>query len=171
MDIETLHKIQLQEKRGGVLATLEKTFFAECFEFIDLKRQLLEANYSALARNDLDNAILILRDILTKRQQKIILKALNDFKSNANSIEGLTNEEADFYVALLDLLNRHSLKINSQISGEKKLVKVKILSEVPEFIGKNSKSLGPFAPDQEVELDSGDAKTLISRNLAVSVTA
>ncbi len=170
MELRDIHKIQLQERKSGVLMKLEKDFYRQCYELLQSKKAMLDSHYSELARNDFENARNVFKDLVLRRNQKILLKALGDLKASAVSIDGLTEEEQGFYTTLLDVLNKHHLSMANIFEAKPSLKKkIKILQDLPSFISSSAQVIGPFYSGDEVEVASTDARSLVEKNLAVII--
>lgn len=181
---ERLRRIQLSERRHAVLSQIDDNFYSE------LKERLSGLCDDTSADNrEYRNFCQIGRDIIARRKQKIVAKAQRDLSNNQISSEGLASQERDFYLSMVGLLKRMDSLLESQetsFDGKKAVeqsaaksvsaaaaddrafmtVKVKMLSDVPEFVSSDLDSVGPFSRSQVVDLPKDVADLLVNRSLA-----
>ncbi len=104
------------------------------------------------------------------REKKLLNKALIAAHTKDITIEKMAKQESDTYKKMLKLLNDHN-EIYSSLFGEKQkeekeLVSIKILKEVPTFVGTDMQEYGPFSEGQKVDVTSKIAKLLLMRKIA-----
>jgi hypothetical protein len=82
----------------------------------------------------------------------------------------MASQEKDAFKKLLKVLEEHNKvctglfgEVNEKDSGK---VALKMLKDVPTFIGTDMKEYGPFAKDEAVELPKKIAQLFLSRKLA-----
>ena len=109
-----------------------------------------------------------------------MLKALRDVQFNEISSDALTSEERELYLSVVKALKEHFNKLG--LSGEeeikkavekgekkKKTIKVKMLIELPEFVGSDMQTYGPFKKGEIIELRKEEALLLMNRKAAEKV--
>ena len=175
---EKLRRIQLSERRHAVLSQIDDDFYSE------LKRRLsaLSGEGSFEDNREYRNFCQIGRDIIARRKQKIVAKAQRDLSNNQISSEGLASQEREFYLSMVGLLKRMDSVLDAE-EHEKKAaepsgakaasddrtfitVKVRMLSDVPEFVSTDLEPVGPFSRSQVVDLPKEVADLLVNRSLA-----
>jgi len=175
LSYEALRRIQLQEKHNATLTVVDEAFYESYAVFLAQQVERLRQAFSLDEVKLYENTQKILKEIIEKRQQKILLKALRDLKTGDVSSEGLARQEKELYIELLRLLQSHEASLNSAFAGEKTVqekpgekdtVAVRILVDLPAFVGMDSQPLGPFTASQVVELKKEEAELLIKRNAA-----
>jgi hypothetical protein len=181
---EKLRKVQLAERRHATLTEINSDAYAE----IRARLCELEAGLSDRQpeeQREYASLSHIAKDIVFRRKQKIVAKAQRDLSNNQISSEGLAAEERDFYLSLIGLLKN----LDSVFSGNAPAkpvaakpqtqaetafaavadaitLRVKMLSDIPEFLSSSFETLGPFSKSQVLELPKEDADLLVGRNLA-----
>ena len=151
---------------------LDEGFYSNYQEYMVAQEKSLEKNFSLDSVTVLENSRRVLKDIIKRREQKIFLKALNDYYANCVDSLGLAAQEKDLYSSIISLLVQHdgktSFSSNSGSSPKEKkddAVKLKILVNLPQFVGA-TQTIGPFKESQVVELPSLDAELLLKREVA-----
>ncbi|MBI5229027.1 hypothetical protein HY991_02870 [Candidatus Micrarchaeota archaeon] len=191
LSYEALRKIQLQEKHYSSLTKLEDDFFLQYRGWLKDQLKKLKGDFSLDAVKVYENALRILNDVAARRQQKIILKALKDLRSDDLGspvlLEGLTNEEKELYSSILKLLNDYESKVihslvearppvsvaeetpAEEVKEAPSEIPVRILVDLPEIVGPDSKTYGPFAASQTIILSKEIASLLIRKNAAEEI--
>lgn len=168
---EDLRKVQLHEKNQPSLYSLHDDFFKAFKEFLEKQRERLERDFSVESASAYQNSQKMLREISRRREKKIFLKALNDFQAGQVDSQGLAAEEKELYTSLLKIISEYEAvfsppKAPKSVAGrEDDLVEIRILAELPAFVGSKSQ-LGPFTASQTVRLPREDAKLLIEQGIA-----
>ena len=178
-----LRRIQLEEKHKASLSKVEPVFY-QAFKqrLADLDR-LLSSDPSFDGAKERENTLKILQDVIDRRQKKILLKAQHDLIAGEVDSEGLAEEDKELYRAIIKLLNEHESTVldgfsNSSVApaapkapqhqeAEKpEQFRVRILQDLPEFVGPGMQVCGPFKADQVVQLEKEEALLLVRRNAA-----
>ncbi|MBI5635455.1 hypothetical protein HY993_00655 [Candidatus Micrarchaeota archaeon] len=172
LSFEGLRRIALGEKQSSFLTKLDEGFYSNYREFLCSQEKSLEKSFSLDSVTVLENSRRVLKDIIKRREQKIFLKALNDYYANSVDSLGLAAQEKDLYSSIISLLVQHDGKTSfssnsapSQKKQEDGAVKLKILVNLPQFVGA-TQTIGPFRESQLVELPSLDAQLLLKREVA-----
>ena len=175
LSYEALRRIQLQEKHNATLTVVDEGFYESYSSFLSQQAEKLHQAFSLDEVKVYENTQKILREIIEKRQQKILLKALRDLKTGEVTSEGLARQERELYIELLRLLQSHEAALNASFAGEKnaqekpeekQTVCVRMLMDLPAFVGADSQPVGPFSAAQVVELRREEAELLMKRNAA-----
>lgn len=173
VSFDALRKIQLQERNYAALVPLEEDFFDAYRNHVEQQRKSLHESFSLDAASAYEGTRKLLSEVVSRRQQKIFLKALRDFHAGTVSGSGLAKEEKDLYNSLIKLLGGYESKLFESFAAEKTVVekpadcfmKVQLLSEVPQFVGVSG-LIGPFGANQVASLPKEDAKLLVSQGVA-----
>lgn len=172
-----LRKIQLDEKHKASLGRIEPDFYSAFkSRLADLDRQQ-SSDPSFDGAKECENTLKLLKDIIDRRQKKILLKAQHDLFAGEVSSEGLAEEEKELYRAIIKLLKEHeSIVLDgkhcpapqppAKEEPERPFLSVKILQDLPEFVGPDMQVCGPFKADEVVSLEKEEALLLIKRNAA-----
>ena len=173
--IRTLHR---KEKNSSGLTDLDFDFYSQLQALIETsRREYLESlkNASLDDARKFANLKKLIEEIFFIREKKILNKSLSDVRSNEEKLGGLSEEEAAAYKQLfgaLKELEKTNKKIFNSDTGEKKPsanIKVRILKEIPSFIGVDMKEYGPFNENQEISLPEKIALMLIERNISQKI--
>jgi DNA replication initiation complex subunit (GINS family) len=186
LSFEALRRMQLEERRHAALANVEENFLDQCRNWLSEQGRLLKKDFSLDAARVYDNSVKILRDVLARRQQKILLKVFKDLETGETRAEGLAREEKEFYYSVMKLFNGYSQEMGKLFSREKeveqgvaereaekpagkKSVKLRFLADLQEFVGPDAKIHGPFFTEQVTDVDESVAGMLVKRKVAEQV--
>ncbi|MBU2099677.1 hypothetical protein KKG83_00855 [Candidatus Micrarchaeota archaeon] len=177
LDYDEIRRIYHMEKNTSKLVEVQEDFFDSLTEFL-----LKEKEDYLNSMNDLDfakarafsNLKKMVEEILSLREKKILNKALVSAKTSEPNNELMALEEKKMFEQILKILESHKSLTESVFVGkqakeskEKSLNKVlvRILSEIPSFIGTDMKEYGPFKKNDKVELPPKIAKLFVSRKI------
>jgi len=173
---ESLRKIQLQERNYAALVNLDEDFYTAYSDYVALQQKQLSDKFSFDSAMTFEGTRKLLSDLMRRRQQKILLKAIRDFQGGEVSSTGLAKEEKELYTSVIRLLSEYEESVNPSKSAKpapqppaRNRVEVRILADVPEFVGVKE-TVGPFKPEQTALLDAEDAKLLIEQGMASAAT-
>ncbi|MEM3411924.1 MAG: hypothetical protein QW735_01215 [archaeon] len=145
MDFEDIRKVHRAEKNSEEIIKLQQNFYSEAAKFLE-----------TVSGKEKEQVLKMLNEIFEKREQKIIIKALKDFKTGSIS-EILVDFEKQFYDKIMLALKENRISFEKAIYGLKESkslnnVKVQILKKIPKILWSDSKEYGPFEENQIVEL-------------------
>lgn len=175
VSFEELRRVQLHEKNHAALSRLDEGFFSSFKKRLEVLQQELDDEFSLDAEKEYVNSLRILREVVERRQQKIITKAQRDFQVGEVASDGLASEEKQLYVSILKLFGEHKSNVLNDLAFEdvkiekpsgKGEIKVKIIQDVPKFVGCDSKQCGPFKAGEDVFLAKVDAELLVKHGVA-----
>ncbi|MCX8158666.1 MAG: hypothetical protein N3D73_03325, partial [Candidatus Diapherotrites archaeon] len=169
LDFDEIKRIYKLETSSLELVRLPYNFYNNLIEFI--KNQPEISHKSKDKRTDFSSISQTIYEILSIRKKKIISRALIYSPKESTSL-GLMPHEKKLYEAfvreiesydefLRELLNMKVEKIQKDLN----IVYVKILSDIPSFIGADMKNYGPFKQGEEISLPYETAKLLTKRNI------
>ncbi|NYZ74860.1 DNA replication complex GINS family protein [Candidatus Micrarchaeota archaeon] len=182
ISFDELRKVQLLEKKSASLAPLPETFFADCRDWMARQEESLKNGFSLEGARVRDNASRVLEEIVSLRQQKILLKALRDIRAGEVSSDGLAQEEKQLYTAAVKLLKEFECSLagravapeGSGVNCEPLpdgFLSVRILADIPEaFVGSDGKEYGPYSASQVVRLARDQALSLVRRKVAEEIS-
>ena len=179
MDYDEVRRIHRLEKNSSQLVELGEDFMSELNAFLSSEREKYLSslrNGSLRGTRDYTNLEEMVREILAIRERKVLNKALVASRTNEYSLDGMSVQEKELFKKVFSLLKdfkekasvlfgSRAKKGSSKEKGLKKLP-IKILSDIPSFIGADMKEYGPFSAGQSVELPWKTAELLIQRKLA-----
>lgn len=190
-----LRKIQKKEKRQESLSNLDNNFLLKASQYLDRKDGVDNREYRN-ARRVLDKIIGLRQDKIVKnakisvksdvkssklnllpREQKFFRDIKERFNTYADSIDEVVEKSADsVQMPETDTENKDieledTAKPEEQDNGslEEGYEKVKIVSNVPEFMGTDLESYGPFEEGDQTELPEENADILVNRGSAEKV--
>ncbi|MDO8538322.1 MAG: hypothetical protein Q7S21_05545 [archaeon] len=181
LNYDEIRRIHRLEKNTSKLVEVETDFFNSLNEFIKAEKEdyisSLKDFSIAKARN-FTNLKKMVEEIFSLREKKILSLALVSARTNELNEEHMALQEKQLYSEMVKVLNKHK-KMTDEIfdgssskSSEKAKdlnnLSIKILSDIPSFIGTDMKEYGPFKKDETVELPFKIAKLFISRKLGES---
>ncbi len=161
---ELIRKIQREEQRLPKLARLPENFFDAIAAYLDHKRSLV-SNDDRKEFLEIKGVERLVEDIVNRRERKILNAAIINVRTRITP-ENLTQEEKIFYSSLVGLIRgRRDGMLKSIIAGEKKEPSLIIFKEdVPEFIGSDMKTYGPFKKGDTASLPEDNAKVLMEKD-------
>lgn len=184
-----LRKIQKKEKRQEQLTELDDNFLLKVSRYLERKEDVDNREYK--------NAKRVLDKIIGLRQDKIVKNAKISVKSDVKSSKlDLLPREQEFFREIKDKFNSYSDNIDEVVEQNPEEMEtveqesqteemeaeeeedgdepdgyeeVKIVSNVPEFMGTDLESYGPFEEGEKAELPEENADILVNRGSAEKV--
>jgi DNA replication initiation complex subunit (GINS family) len=181
LSYDEIRRIYRLEKNTSKLVEVADDFYNVLNEFIKQEKEhYLESlkDFSIEEARDFANLKKMVEEIFLLRQRKILNMALLSSRGNNDSKLAMAGPELKTFSSVTALLEKQRETVEEMFqangtektSGEKKksldLVPLKILKEVPAFIGTDMKEYGPFSSNQTVELPFAIAKLFMERKLA-----
>ena len=178
-----LYEVLRKEKYTEQLQQLQKGFFADVSEYFRDKKKIADKHDEmfndaiAKTKKQLENAITILREIVSKRQKKVINIAFVAAKTGISKkdSENMTDNEKRLFDAIVKELETDEKNFSVILSGlsEEKDLKnqlVRFTYDVAEFVGPDETKLGPFKLGDIANLPHKIAEILVSSGKAVNVS-
>ncbi|MDN5366612.1 MAG: replication factor [Candidatus Diapherotrites archaeon] len=177
--LRNLYRLEKQSRTR--LTPLEPDFYRLLREYIEGEKKEVDL---AWQEQDIQRLVLfanlvkLVNDIIAIRQRKIVSLALASMFDEAWEPENLVGWEKDLYRDVVETVRKYrdsalvfvGLKEEEGKKEEEekrlKTVRVKILKAIPEFIGTDYKTYGPYAAGEIAELPQEIADILLVRNLA-----
>lgn len=175
LNYEEIRRIYRLEKNSSQLIDLDENFYVQLSAFIEKeKKAYLDSlkNGSFTDAKNFTNLKKLVEEIFFMREKKLLNKALLSSRTKEKDAKGMSVEEKKLFFELLSLLERHQeffsalFEQNNADKKEKNFLKVKILSDVPSFIGVDMKEYGPFKAEEEAVLPQKIALLLVEKNFA-----
>jgi DNA replication initiation complex subunit (GINS family) len=175
LSYEIIRKIHRQEKESVDLVRIDEDFFDSLPEYVQEEKDKLQE-----MKNSLDDSVVrklnnikgMLEDIIYSREKKIINKAILKTKNNEDDTKNMTLEEQKIYYKIVNLLQSYQKfakgPFEDQRQETQKTVKLKILQDVPKFIGTDMQEYGPYSKDEEIDIIESIAKIFIKKGIAQS---
>jgi DNA replication initiation complex subunit (GINS family) len=186
-----LRKAQKKEKRQEDLSDLEDNFILRVSNYLEMKKDVDDREYKSAKR--------VFDKIIGLRQQKIVKQAKFAVKSEKGESSNLNllPREQELFLELKNLFQNFNHNIERMIEGEESIETpdidqedsddesemeseetedveegyqiVKIISDVPEFMGTDLESYGPFEEGEEVQIPEDNAEILVNRGNAEEI--
>ncbi len=180
LSYDEIRRIHRLEKSTSNLVEVEPDFYNELYEFLKgEKHTYLESlkDFSVSGSRDFTNMKKMIEDIFSMREKKIISRALVSSRTKEFSQSHMAVQELELFKKIVGLLEEHSFLLEKLFADEKterqksanelETLHVKIVSDIPSFVGSDMKEYGPFQKDDSIELPLKIARLLNQRNLAV----
>lgn len=187
-----LRKIQKKEKRQEELSDLEDNFILRVSNYLEMKKDVDNREYKS-AKRVFDKIIGLRQEKIVKnakfaiksdnknselnllpREKELFLELKNVFQDFDRNIEKMVEGEEAIETPDIDLedekdeIEAEESDQRTQESGEGYEL-VKIISDVPEFMGTDLESYGPFEEGEEVEIPEDNAEILLNRGNAEEI--
>ncbi len=164
---ELIRRIQLEEQRIPKLTRIPENFFKSVDDYVRQKRQMsLRDDRKNVF--ELKNLERLVENVYSRREEKILKFALTAAKTNMLP-ENLLEEEKKFFNSLVESIKRRREEnLKRILAAEKKeeATMVVFKEEVPEFVGSDTKSYGPFRKGDIAKLPEDNMKILVERGIA-----
>ncbi|MBN2067616.1 MAG: hypothetical protein JW744_04065 [Candidatus Diapherotrites archaeon] len=177
LDYDELMRIYRLEKNSPKHVEVSETFFNDLKGFFGSERELYLKSLKDITSSrasSFSNLKKIVEQVFSLREKKLLNKALIASRTGELENGHLTLQEKDTLKQLLTVLSKHQQVLGEiigsgegkQQSGEKKKVSVKLLKDVPAFVGTDMQEYGPFQKDKVVDVPPKIASLLLGRSLA-----
>jgi DNA replication initiation complex subunit (GINS family) len=162
LTFETLSKIAREEKASPSLTRLPEDFFESVSSYIYKKTQVNEGNDNW----ELENAKMVLSDIIRMRERKILLSAFSFADSGAEPANLAPDEKSLFDQAASLIMNFRTGRKKVLEPGHERKSMIAFLEDVPQFVGTDMSNYGPFAKGDIANLPDDVTKLLIEKGAA-----
>ena len=175
LDFQRIKDVHMAEKNDTSLTRIENDFYQQVREFIDAEREKLrkKMEVSGIGLDPMDlyaykNLLVLVKEIITIRAQKIAKMAIADaFTGSEPILENAVDWEQDLYWDIrrkVEAAMRRTLGEGEERSFN--LVHVRILTDIPLFVGPDLREYGPFRAGEEVPLPKEVAEILVKKGQA-----
>jgi len=165
---ELIRSIQREEQRGPKLTKLPEDFYKNVENYLQQKRNA-ENRKVVLETKNVERLI---EDIFNRRERKILNQAIIAARTSIPP-ENLTEEEKEFFDALVKSIKERRKEVLNHILAEKKeeLVTMIVFNEdTPAFMGADEKTYGPFKKGDIAKLPEENIRVLIEQGMAKEFT-
>jgi DNA replication initiation complex subunit (GINS family) len=186
LSFNRLRKVEKQERRNEDLSSLENDFFLSAAQYLEDKEISGD-------RREYMNAKRLFKRIVSQRRQKVVKNARLSLKSDIQASElSLLPRETELFLSLKDDFEQHQQEIEEMMENggtgrvpsvgtppeqtqeepeqteetREGYESVLIKQDVPEFMGTDLESYGPFEQGEKVELPEENAEILKNRGSA-----
>ncbi|MEK6958286.1 MAG: hypothetical protein AABW99_04900 [archaeon] len=177
LSYDEIRRIHRLEKNTVKLVEVEPEFYNGLYSFLSQEKQDYLASlkdFSSTKARDFVNLKKMVEEIFAMREKKILNRALVSSRTKESSDEHLALQERKMFHEILSTIEKHNSLLEeifsggAKRSGDKKdlnKLSVKILSDIPEFVGSDMDDYGPFQKGAVVSLPVKIAKLLSERKL------
>lgn len=175
-----------EEKAQPGLCKLPPDFYASLQDFLKSKFSEIEANRSLAQMKEFENAIATVRELASIRQQKLLFRALRSGGQAESALPEMTREEYETYDRFKAIVRQENEKLEEMLrrfeerskpeaestgpgKESPRLVKLRFIKEVQEYVGSDKTRFGPFKPGQESFLPEQEAELLLKHKLAEAI--
>jgi DNA replication initiation complex subunit (GINS family) len=173
-----LYDLLRKEKYNEQLQPLPKSFIKELSEYFEDKRKIAGkdddmSDVTAKTKKQLNEAVIVFKELVMRRQKKIINLALVAAKTGISKrdAENMTEEEQKLFETIVNEIEKDEKLLASVISGmhEEKSLKnclVRFKQDIPAFLDADEHSLGPFKTGEIANLPKRISEILIGNSQA-----
>jgi DNA replication initiation complex subunit (GINS family) len=159
---ETLRKISMQERESNKLSQLPPNFFSDVQAYFSKKSQVkTEESW------EFESARQFFQEILDRREAKILMHALYNVRSGLVP-ENMSESETEFFSKIVKCINEFK-DVKKSMTRERQIDTVAILEPLPEFVGLDMKTYGPFSKGDVTTLPKDVAELLVSKKSAEKI--
>ena len=188
---ETVYETLRKEKFKNDLQQLEENFFNDVVRYMTERKKTLlssESKDSIFAseniiktKKQIENIQKIISELYERRETKLIQLALTASRTNyPQDSSSMTFEEKKLYFDLVNKLNNYRENILHKIlagkmpeikeeSNPDELRLIRLLESVPQFIGDDLKTYGPFETEEVANLPKRVSEILIKNKRAEEI--
>lgn len=169
LNYEELRKIQARERASPMLQALPEGFYKEMKKLVEKKDEGLKKNFSLTEAKEYESILKVAEEIHERRKQKIIMRAM---KVGATDETALAEEEKEIFSKIRKSVEEDAENFGKMIHGkggridEESIKRIKILKNLPKFVGVDLKTYGPFKEGDSIELPDKEAQLLVRRGIA-----
>jgi len=175
---DELRRIYRLEKNTSKLVEVDDDFFDNLKDFVKEQKSIyLKSlkNLSMSKAKDFSNMKRMVEEIFLIREKKLLNKALIASRTGEFVEEKMSSEERKVLNDMLHVLQKHKSLLNDVFdidegaleknSIDLNKVSVRILKDIPAFVGTDMKEYGPFSAGQGLSLPPKIANLLAARKL------
>jgi len=171
---ELIRRIQREEQVMPKLTKLPENFYEKARKYLEQKKKILASKTSKINTLEAKNIERLLEDVFNRRERKVCNQAIITARTSIPP-ENLTSEEKLFFDQILQTIksNRAS-NLESMLTAEPAeetvketpeiiLIKAKFKEDIPEFIGSDMQTYGPFKAEDIAEIPQENFKILAGK--------
>lgn len=163
---ELIRKIQREEQRTPKLTELPEGFYKNVKSYLERKKSATNRKVVLEAKN----VERLVEDIFNRRERKVFNLSIITARTGIPP-ENLTEEENGFFESIVTMLKKRRSDIIDKILkkdvGEKETETLVIFNEdVPEFMGSDMKTYGPFKKGDISKLPEENMSIMIEKGVA-----
>jgi hypothetical protein len=112
-------------------------------------------------------AVKILNNFYRFRRDKAFLEIIDEEKLNVDAVSVF---EKEFYLEILDKLKAEFINLEEQVKidvGDKELTTVRFLDSIPQFLGIDLKTYGPYKVEDVAAIPRRNATILSQKGICI----
>lgn len=168
-----IYEAARKERYSEQLQPLSKNFITDVSEYLNEKRQLslksddVFSDMIAKTKKQLENAVTLFRELMTRRRKKILHLVLiaSETGISKKDFENMLTFEKELFEEIMKNIEASDKKISELLNGKKedksKNEMVIFKESVKELLDSEGKKIGPFEKDQIANVPREVAKILI----------
>ncbi|MDD5337758.1 MAG: DNA replication complex GINS family protein [Candidatus ainarchaeum sp.] len=165
LNYSLLREIQKKEIESFEPVKVDKDFYAQLRQFLELKKSAALKSQSLMDMRELENVKKVAKSIMAKRKEKLLmLSSLSE-----GEVDGLTDEEQAFL--------RELRRISSDSFGPLECIfeeprddhsrmRLKVVKTIDAYKGFDNNIYGPFKEGEEITLPEEEAELLLKSKMA-----
>jgi len=192
ISFDEIRSIQRKERNIASLSEVDPDFYRDLVKYIKKLLDGYDKGNKLENARVLENTIKVSRDIMEKRLQKIVLKALKAVKTGEYLAKGMTREERRLYDDLVEVLRNYKSVMDAILSGDyeprredktedetieadgretvineedKNIVLVRTRKAIPRFVAPDGNEYGPYGVNEIVKMPTEIADVLREQDL------
>lgn len=178
LSYDEIRRIHREEKNSSRLVEVESGFYNELNDFIkEEKKEYLDSlkDFSMGKARGFTNMKKMVEEIFMMREKKILSRALIASRTEEVTKRNMASQEEALFESVMCSLEKHNSLLEELFSAAEKkdssrkglnTLPVRILSDIPAFVGADMKEYGPYKKGDAAELPYKVGKLLLSRKLA-----
>ena len=163
---ELIRKTQLEEQKVSTLTRLPTNFFGAVSNYLEQKKKLVMGD-DRKGSLEIKTIERLVEDIFNRRERKILNAAIINARSGIPP-ENLDEGEKPFYNSIVSLVrNRRQDLLKNLLSGqhEQAAPTVVFREDIPQFVGTDEQTYGPFKKGDTAKLPEENMKILLERGV------
>jgi len=156
---DALRKMVNEEKSSGRLSAIPESFFDELRQYLEAKSQMSDKKDDQW---ELDSARRLMQDMMETRERKIMTAALF-FPNTETEPANLTPEEKEFFRKVAGHLEELHSRRKAILENRVEMSLVALLAAVPEFVGTDLKTYGPYKEGDIATIPEENARVIVEK--------
>jgi DNA replication initiation complex subunit (GINS family) len=162
---ELIRRIHRQEVVSPKLVELPASFFKDVTAYLERKRRMAKKGRERMAGLEVKNIERLVQGIFNRRERKIVNLAIAAVRADI-PVENLTAQERAFFDRLVGLLREWRASLAEMLTVGEELVGLVVFKEdVPQFVGADEQTYGPFKKGDIAKLPEENVKVLKERGI------
>lgn len=162
---ELIRKIQREERDSPQLTKLPENFFEKVSAYLEQKKKIEKEDRKISL--ELKNIERLIENIFDIRERKILNQAIITVRTRIPP-QNMTEEERNFFEGIVKILKERRENFFGSLKKEDKK-KVRFKEDIPEFVGIDGETYGPFKKDEEAEIPIENFEVLLKKELVEEI--